>query len=210
MGGKADTSWMSAHEKAKLIMAAKKELDACPVWKKGYRNNDGTWQPSWTGIHIVHNLCDEELKVDDEYVAKVCEYTLSQSSESVFQDEMHELARDFYCYESQNVHAFFMVKAYEESIKPKDEVKSGLAVKVEGKVVQQRTQEGYFGLMVINTIITDNGTICERIGKIPTTEDEDGKTRTAFFSTVKSMYHGTVLLDRATKNPKKGVEYICI
>lgn len=210
MGGKADTSWISAHEKAKLIMAAKKEFDACPVWKKGYKNNDGSYTPSSTGIHIVRNLCSEELEVDEDYVTKVCEYTLSQLSESIFQDEMQELARNFYCYESQNVHAFFMVKAYEEYIKPKAEVKQGSAVKVEGKVVQRRTQEGYFGLMTINTIITDNGTVCERIGKIPTTEDENGDTRTAFFSVVKSMYHGTVSLDRATKNPKKGVEYVCL
>lgn len=209
-GGKPDTSWMSAHEKTKLIMAAKKEFDACPVWKKSYRNNDGTWQPSWTGKHIVHNLCSKELEVDEEYVAKVCEYILSQPSESVFQDEMHELAKNFYCYEGQSVQAFFMVKAYEEYIKPKAEVREGLAVKIEGKVVQQRTQEGYFGVMTINTIVTDNGTVCERIGKIPTTEDKDGNTRTAFFSIVKSMYHGTVSLDRATKNPKKGVEYVCL
>lgn len=121
---------------------------------------------------------------------------------------MHELAKNFYCYEGQSVQAFFMVKAYEEHIKPKAEVKEGMAVKVEGKVVQQRTQEGYFGVMTINTIVTDNGTVCERIGKIPTMEDKDGNTRTTFFSIVKGMYHGTVSLDRATKNPKKGVEYV--
>ncbi len=209
-GGKPDTSWMTAHEKAKLIMAAKKEFDVCPVWKKGYRTGGGSYYPSSTGTHIVNNLCSAELVVDEDYVAKVCEYTLSQASESTFQDEMQELAKDYYCYESQNVQAFFMVKAYEEHIKPKAEIKEGTAVKVEGKVVQQRTQEGYYGVMVINTIVTDNGTVCERIGKIPTTEDENGNTRTVFFSIVKSEYHGTVSLDRATKNPKKGVEYVSI
>lgn len=209
-GGKPDTSWMTAHEKAKLIMAAKKEFDVCPVWKKGYRTGSGSYYPSSTGTHIVNNLCSAELVVDEDYVAKVCEYTLSQASESTFQDEMQELAKDFYCYESQNVQAFFMVKAYEAHIKPKAEIKEGTAVKVEGKVVQQRTQEGYYGVMVINTIVTDNGTVCERIGKIPTTEDENGNTRTVFFSIVKNEYHGTVSLDRATKNPKKGVEYVNI
>ena len=209
-GGKADTSWMSAHEKSKLIMAAKKEFDACPVWKKGYKLGNGEWQPSWTGIHIIKNLCDKDLVVDEEYVTKVCDYILSQPSDSVFQDEMRELAKNFYCYEGQNVYAFFMVKSYEEYIRPKTDIKEGTAVKIEGKVVQQRTQEGYYGAMLINTIITDNGTICERVGKIPTTEDKDGNTRTAFFSVVKGMYQDKVSLDRATKNPKKGIEYVSL
>lgn len=79
-GGKADTSWMSAHETSNLIMAAKKEFDSCPVWKKGYRSNDGSWHPSTTGTHIVTNLCSKDLDVDEEYVAKVREYTLSLTS----------------------------------------------------------------------------------------------------------------------------------
>ena len=85
-----------------------------------------------------------------------------------------------------------------------------MAVKIEGKVIQQRIEEGFYGVMFINTIVTDNGTVCERIGKIPTTEDKDGNTRTTFFSLVKGTYHGTVSLDRATKNPKKGIEYVCL
>lgn len=210
-GGKADdTSWKGAREKSKLIMAAKKEFDACPVWKKGYRTGSGEWQPSWTGIHITQNLYDKELEVDEEYVGKVCDYILSQPSDSEFQDEMHTLARNFYCYDEQNVYAFFMVKAYEEYIKPKAEIKNGTAVKVEGKVVQQRTQEGFYGVMIVNTIVTDNGTVCERIGKIPTFEDKDGNPRTIFYTTVKGMNYNSVVLDRATKNPKKGVEYVSL
>ena len=209
-GGRVDTSWMSAHETSRLIMAAKKEYDTCPVWKKGYRLDSGDWQPSWTGIHIVKNLCDKDLIVDEEYVAKVREYTLSQSSDSVFQDEMQELAKNFYCYEGQNTHAFFMVKTYEEYIKPKAEIKEGTAVKVEGKVIQQRTQKTIYGMLTIHSIITDKGTICERVGKIPTTEDDEGNTRTSFFSKVKGTYRGCVSLDRALKNPKKGVEYVSL
>lgn len=207
-GGKADTSWMSAHETSNLIMAAKKEFDSCPVWKKGYRSNDGSWHPSTTGTHIVTNLCSKDLDVDEEYVAKVREYTLSLTSESVFQDEMQELAKNFYCYEEQKAHAFFMVKAYEEYIHPKNDIKEGTSVKIEGKVIQQRNQNTIYGMLTINSIITDNGTICERAGKIPTTEDENGNTRTIFYSKVKGMYHGCVTLDRATKKPKKNVEYI--
>lgn len=121
---------------------------------------------------------------------------------------MQELAKNFYCYEEQKAHAFFMVKAYEEYIHSKNDIKEGTSVKIEGKVIQQRNQNTIYGMLTINSIITDNGTICERAGKIPTTEDENGNTRTIFYSKVKGMYHGCVTLDRATKKPKKNVEYI--
>lgn len=205
-GGKADTSWMTAHEKAKLIMAAKKEFDACPVWKKGYYTNGGEYQPSWTGIHIKSNLCSKELVVDEEYVAKACEYILNQSSDSVFQDEMQELAKNYYCYEEQAVHAFFIVKSYEEYLKQGEQLKEGTGVKVEGEIIHKQTKNTMFGTAIIYTILTSNGIVCERMGKVIQLENDSDKV--SFYSTVKGYNHSTLILDRATKNPKKGVEYI--
>ena len=209
-GGKADTSWMTAHETSKLIMAAKKEYDNCPIWKKGEWVG-GQWQPSTTGVHITNFLYSKDLIVDGQYINQVREFTLSQESTSTFQDDMHELANNFYCYESQAVYAFFMVKAYEQS-KKKITLEVGTPVKVEGKIVQRRFEEGYYGTMEINIILTTNGTECERIGKIPCVPDEDGSDsdRTSFFSSVKSVNGSKVYLERATKKPKKGVEYVCI
>lgn len=208
--GKADTSWMTAHETSKLIMAAKKEYDNCPIWKKGAYENQH-WQPSVTGLHIVKILCSNNLKVDEQYINQIRGFTLSQESTSTFQDEIHELANNFYCYESQAVYAFFMVKTYEQS-KKNITVEIGTPVKVEGKVIQRRFKEGYFGPMEINTILTDNGTECERIGAIPRLPDADGfdSDRTSFFTTVKSINGSKVCLERALKNPKKGVEYVSI
>ena len=209
-GGKADTSWMTAHETSKLIMAAKKEYDNCPIWKKG-KWVGGQWHPSTTGVHITNFLCSKDLIVDEQYINQIRDFTLSQESTSTFQDDMYELANNFYCYESQAVYAFFMVKAYEQS-KRKVSVEVGTPVKVEGKVVQRRFEEGYYGTMEINIILTINGTECERIGKIPHLHDEDGSDndRTSFFSSVKSVNGSKVYLERATKKPKKGVEYVSI
>ena len=64
-------------------------------------------------------------------------------------------------------------------------------------------------MMEINTILTDKGITCERYGKIPTTE-ENGIKRTSFYALVKGVFNGKVSLDRATKNPKKGIEVINI
>ena len=66
-----------------------------------------------------------------------------------------------------------------------------------------------FQYLYADTILTDNGVECERIGKIPTVKTDNIK-RTSFYSTVKGIYHGKISLDRATKNPKKGVSYIAL
>lgn len=121
----------------------------------------------------------------------------------------HRLANDFYAYIDEAVYAFFMVKNYEDSLKAETKLETGTHVKVEGKVIQTRTEESYYGPMTINIILTDNGVECERIGKIPTVERDNIK-RTSFYSTVKGIYHGKISLDRATKNPKKGINYIVL
>lgn len=59
--------------------------------------------------------------------------------------------------------------------------------------------------MVTNTILTKKGIVCERVGKIPTAQ-KDGEKTTEFYAIVKGVFNGKVCLDRATKNPKKGIE----
>lgn len=209
-GGKKDTSWMTAHETRKLIMAAKKEYDNCPIWKKGGYVS-GYWQPSVTGKHIVQFLNSNDIIIDEQYTTRLCEFTLAQESTTPFQDDMHYLANNFYCHESQAVHAFFMVKAYEES-KKKVNVNIGMQVKVEGKVVQTVFKDGFYGRFETNTILTDNGTECIRIGAIPRLPDEYGNDseRTSFYAIVRDVYKNKVYLERATKKPKKGIEITTI
>ena len=139
----------------------------------------------------------------------MCACALSKPVDGEFAEKTHRLASDYYAYLDESVYAFFMVKNYEDSLKAETKLEAGTAVKVDGKVIQTRTEESFYGVMIINTILTDNGTECERVGVIPTTEI-DGVKRTSFYSSIKGMYRGKVCLGRATKNPKKDVVYTAL
>lgn len=207
-GGKSDSVYKNAFKKANLIMSAKAEYDKCPIYKKAYRERD-TYHRSPTLTNIETILCGEKFDINNDYVEKVCAYALSKPIDGEFAKKTHRLANDFYAYIDEAVYAFFMVKNYEDSLKAETKLETGTHVKVEGKVIQTRTEESYYGSMMINIILTDNGVECERIGKIPTVERDNIK-RTSFYSTVKGIYHGKISLDRATKNPKKGITYIAL
>lgn len=204
-GGK-DVSYKDAIVKADLIMAAKAQYNICPIYKKG-RKQGITYFRSETLEGIDTILNSKNFKVDDAYVAAVCEFGKKIEPHSEFDKEMVRVANDFYCYKDEEVHAFFLVKAYEDSLKTELNIEKGNQVKVCGKVVQRRFEESYYGVMEINTILTDKGVECERYGKIPTTE-ENGIKRTEFYALVKGIFKGKVSLDRATKNPKKGIEVV--
>ena len=207
-GGKSDSVYKNAFKKANLIMSAKAEYDKCPIYKKAYRERDTYYRsPTLTNIETI--LCGEKFDINNDYVEKVCAYALSKPIDGEFVKKTHRLANDFYAYIDEAVYAFFMVKNYEDSLKTETKLETGTHVKVEGKVIQTRTEESYYGPMTINIILTDNGVECERIGKIPTVERDNIK-RTSFYSTVKSIYYGKISLDRATKNPKKGITYIAL
>lgn len=207
-GGNPNAIYKNAFKKADLIMSAKATYDKCPIYKKAYRQGN-THYPSSTLVDIEATLCGENFDINNEYVEKVCAYALSKPIDGEFAEKMHRLASDYYVYLDESVFAFFMVKNYEDSLKAETKLETGTHVKVEGKVIQTRTEESYYGPMTINIILTDNGVECERIGKIPTVERDNIK-RTSFYSTVKGIYHGKISLDRATKNPKKGITYIAL
>lgn len=204
-GGK-DVSYKDAIVKADLIMAAKAQYNICPIYKKGRKQGVSYFRSeTLEGIDTILN--SKKFKVDDAYVKAVCEFGKKIEPHSEFDKEMVRVANDFYCYKDEEVHAFFLVKAYEDSLKTGLNIEKGNQVKVCGKVIQRRFEESYYGVMEINTILTDKGVECERYGKIPTTE-ENGIKRTEFYALVKGIFKGKVSLDRATKNPKKGIEVV--
>ena len=145
--------------------------------------------------------------MDDAYVKAVCEFGAKIEPKTEFEEGKLAIVKNFYCFRTQSVYAFFLVKAYEDSLKPKSKIEKGMQVKVVGKVIQQRHEETYYGITEINSILTDKGVSCQRIGKISTTK-ENGVTRTVFYAIVKDIRNGIVHLDRATKNPKKGKSVI--
>ena len=204
-GGRKDSSYKNAILKTNLIMAAKSQYEICPVYKKGTKVENVRYRSATLeGIDTILN--SGNLKVDEAYVKAVCEFGAKIQPKTEFEEDMVTVAKNFYCYQDQEVYAFFLVKAYEDSLKPELSLQKGCQVKVCGKVIQKRFEESYFGMMEINTILTDNGVTCERYGKIPTTEDK----RTSFYALVKGVFNGKVSLDRATKNPKKGIDVINI
>lgn len=202
-GGRKDSSYKNAILKTNLIMAAKAQYDICPVYKKGTKVEHVRYRSATLeGIDTILN--NGNLKVDETYVKAVCEFGAKIQPKTEFEEDMLAVAKNFYCYQGQEVYAFFLVKAYEDSLKPELNLPKGCQVKVCGKVIQKRFEESYFGMMEINTILTDKGVTCERYGKVPTTEDK----RTSFYALVKGVFNGKVSLDRATKNPKKGIEVV--
>lgn len=204
-GGRKDSSYKNAILKTNLIMAAKSQYEICPVYKKGTKVDNVRYRSATLeGIDTILN--SGNLKVDETYVKAVCEFGAKIQPKTEFEEDMLTVAKNFYCYQGQEVYAFFLVKAYEDSLKPELNLPKGCQVKVCGKVIQKRFEESYFGMMEINTILTDKGVTCERYGKVPTTEDK----RTLFYALVKGVFKGKVSLDRATKNPKKGIEVINI
>ena len=204
-GGRKDSSYKNAILKTNLIMAAKSQYEICPVYKKGTKVENVRYRSATLeGIDTILN--SGNLKVDETYVKAVCEFGAKIHPKTEFEEDMLTVAKNFYCYQGQEVYAFFLVKAYEDSLKPELNLPKGCQVKVCGKVIQKRFEESYFGMMEINTILTDKGVTCERYGKVPTTEDK----RTSFYALVKGVFKGKVSLDRATKNPKKGIEVINI
>lgn len=204
-GGK-DVSYKDAIVKADLIMAAKAQYDICPVYKKGTKVEHVRYRSATLdGIDTILN--SKKFKVDEAYVKAVCEFGAKIQPKTEFEKDMLAVAKNFYCFQEQDVYAFFLVKAYEDSLKPELSVQKGNQVKVCGKIIQKRFEESYYGVMEINTILTDKGIECERYGKVPTIE-ENGIKRTTFYALVKGVFNDKISLDRATKNPKKGIEVV--
>lgn len=205
-GGRNDSSYKNAILKSDLIMAAKAQYDICPVYEKGTKVEHVRYRSATLdGIDTILN--SKKSKVDEAYVKAVCEFGAKIQPKTEFEEDMLAVAKNFYCFQAQDVYAFFLVKAYEDSLKPELSVQKGNQVKVCGKIIQKRFEESYYGVMEINTILTDKGIECERYGKVPTTE-ENGIKRTTFYALVKGVFNGKISLDRATKNPEKGIEVV--
>lgn len=134
-GGRKDSSYKNAILKTNLIMAAKVQYDICPVYKKGTKIEHVRYRSSTLdGIDTILN--SGNLKVDEAYVKSVCEFGANIHPKTEFEEDMLAVAKNFYCYQGQEVYAFFLVKAYEDSLKPELNLPKGCQVKVCGKVIQ--------------------------------------------------------------------------
>ncbi len=210
--GKSDPGAFSSVETSVLLRAAKAYYNAHPAWVKGYYEGR-SYIPSRSNIAIQEGLSNCIFDGTDEYVTQVCGYIKSLPVESDFAQEMLNMADSFYTQPANASHAYFMIKSYEEYLESKRlnllQLSIGMQVKVEGEIVAINRQESFYGMMTTYKIKTNKGYMVERTGVIPISKDGD-KQVTSFFAFVKQVSDRRTVLDRALKNPKKGVEIVCL
>lgn len=189
-----------------LIKAAKYHYNIDKEWKRGYYDH-GMYVPSASSQAIQNNLLNKMFDGDDEYVNSVIEYAKAQPINSDFGEALNRVANSYYCKKSEAVYAFFMVKNYEDSkyISPV-KLEAGMQVKVTGKVTNMDFKDTPFGTYCTYTILTPKGMTVVRNGRIPLF-GKDGEETTEFYAMVKYVSK-KVYLDRACKNPKKGIPVI--
>ena len=206
--GEKDKSAFSSCKTTDLLRAAKAYYNENKAWKKGYYVGN-TYYKSESNDRIQANLINQTFDGDDDYINKVIEHIKNNPANSEFGIDMLEMVNCFYTQPSFAAHAYFAIKSYEESIKGKElnieKFKPGLQVKVVGKIIKTERFETIYGTIVKNTIDA-GGILFERTGKISVSDDNTVN----FYAVIKYVKGITVILDRATKNPKKGIEIINI
>lgn len=206
--GDKDTYAFSSCKTTDLLKAAKAYYNENKVWKKGYYVGK-TYYKSESNDRIQANLISENFDGNDEYINKVIEHVKGLQGNSEFSCDMITMVNNFYTAPSYAAHAYFAVKSYEESLKAKEinisRFKVGLQVHVQGKVIRKELLETMYG-SVYKYTIQANGLLFERTGSIQVSEDKTVN----FYALIKNVKGLTIVLDRATKNPKKGIEILNI
>lgn len=210
--GTSDPGAFSSVETSALLKAAKAYYNVHPVWTKGYYEGR-MYVPSTSNIAIQEGLYNCVFDGTDEYITQVCNYIKSLPAETEFAQEMLDMANAFYTQPANASHAYFMVKSYEEFLEKKRlnlmELSAGMQVKVEGEIVAINRYESFYGMMTTYKIKTNKGYMVERTGVIPISMNGD-KQVTSFFALIKHVSNRGIVLDRALKNAKKGIEIICL
>lgn len=197
----------SAILKSDLLCAAKAYYNEHPAWVSSKNSENGSM------VMIQSILANNEFERDDEYVAKACEYSANIDSYSEFSQDMMELCRKYYATPNDACVAYFLVKRYEEYLitQKMGTLEVGTPVYIKGNVIHFSllpSMYSYGAMQKLFTIKTDNGRIVKRYGEVK--YSGEGDKRVSFYSSVKDVKNNEVYLDRALKNPKKGIEYITI
>lgn len=196
--GAPDHFSTSAVLKTDLIRAAKAYYNESKVWVKSSVNTR-----MGSAYAIQENLNNEVFDGDEAYAQAVCDHLSQRTSTSAFDCSMFQLAANYYAQPKEAAAAYFMVKEYEDYLRTQqlDSVTKGMQVKVTGKVISTKRETTRFGVSELHTIETPKGYLVERMGTIPVSDDQT----TSFYAIVKYLYHGSIVVERALKNPKKGI-----
>lgn len=205
--GMKDARAFESVEVTALIQAAKNYYDTNPNWIKGYYIGN-SYIKSQSSKEIKKIVKEKTFTEESNYVKAVINHTLLNSNLTDFEKELRSFVSNFYGQMKDACKAFFAVKAYEDSLKPSlPSILVGTQVKVEGEIIETKTCESIYGLCSTYKIQTLKGYIVERTGTVPFTIVE-GKQRVSFYSIIKYYGFHKIVLDRALKNPKKGIEII--
>ncbi len=206
--GPKDQTAFSSCKTTDLLRAAKAYYNENKFWKKGYYIGR-TYYKSESNDRIQANLINKNYDGDDDYIDRVIEHVKGLPVNTEFSIDMLDMVNNYYTQPACAAHAFFAIKSYEESIIAKkiniERYKPGMQVEVQGKVIRTERLNTIYGMTEKN-IIDAGGIVFQRTGKIPVNEDKT----VHFFAIIKEVKGITIILDRATKNPKKGVEIVKI
>lgn len=188
-----------------MIVAAKKQYDINHTWVKGRHTTDGSYIKSETGNSIQHFFSNDVTEDEVKYANEVKKFGQNIDAKTEFAKNMKKFASDYYCEMNNTCIPFFLVKAYEESVKIKtiDMPEVGQNVKFVGKLISSNFIEGMFGSYMQHTIQLPSGVAIKRNGTIKADDNDIVEG----YTSVKSIKGMTIFVDRIVKNPKRGINY---
>lgn len=210
--GPKDENAFAAIETTQLFNAAIQHYkESNGKWSSGYYDGN-SYVRSYSNIRIQTIAMNDDLKQFPNLISAIRNHISKINDESEFQEKMKDLGNSFYCVPADAPYAFFAIKYYVDYLKslrkPKlPELHIGDDVHVIGEVIDTKDVMTSFGTMTVHKILTAKGYEVERCGVIPI-EEKDGKKITKFYSIIRNINKYGTQLDRATKNPKRGKNYI--
>ena len=188
-----------------LIKAAKVYYDGHKSWTPKKNDEYGS------SIAIERLLfMDSHLlsKVSEEYVDNVKAFGCELVANTEFQEDMVSVAKNYYVTAQYAAAAFFLIKSYEIYLSqinlPK--IEEGMQVYVTGTLTSHKVVEGYNGFYEANEMQTTKGYMVIRYGRI--NYDNETKELQPFYALVKRVTDRGIILDRACKNAKKGIQIV--
>lgn len=205
----ADVSGLNfAFETERVLRAAKYLYDESQgVWKGGYRDEKGRYHHSESNQQLLIYISDNQDGIGNnpKYISGFMEFVRNRyKGNSDYDKIVAGFAKNFYTGKFEVWGAFFAIRDYEQTLHPERVCEKGTMVHFKAKIIDKKSLLGGFGYYMVFTLLTDSGARLERSGALPVINDDN---TTEGYAEVKWVKNGTMLLDRVTKNPKKGVKY---
>lgn len=209
----SDPHAVESIETSKLVKACKKYYDDNNgIWKKGYYVGN-YYTPSESVADIRSTVNDFSADSDDVYYKSLCEYLnniYEADKYNEFAQSIKATGSNFYSSKGEIAPVYFAIKSFENWKKMEEAKKNGQYIPhrndyiyINGKIINKAKKSGYFGdyyeYEILNYI--DNN-VYKRAGSVK--PDDEGNIKG--YAYIKDIYKDNFILDRITKNIKKGVK----